>query len=89
MLYNLDDPKKVGPGMAVAIITTLYGVISAYLFFLPMAGKLKVRDDEERLVKEVAIEGILALHAGEAPVAGTTLCGQGHVRSRLALRPDQ
>ncbi len=67
MLYNLDDPKKVGPGMAVAIITTLYGTLSAYLVFLPIAGKLKVRSDEERIVKEVAIEGILALQAGEAP----------------------
>lgn len=67
MLTNLDDPKKVGPGMAVAIITTLYGTLAAYLFFLPVAGKLKVRSDEERLAKEVAIEGILALQSGEAP----------------------
>ncbi|MCM8773668.1 MAG: motility protein A [Candidatus Omnitrophica bacterium] len=67
MLNNLDDPKKVGPGMALAIITTLYGALASYLVFLPIAGKLRVRDDEERLVKEVCIEGILSLHAGEAP----------------------
>jgi len=67
MLYNLDDPKKVGPGMALAIITTLYGVLASYLFFLPIAGKLKIRSEEECIVKEVALEGILALHAGENP----------------------
>ncbi len=67
MLYNLDDPKKVGPGMAVAIITTLYGVLTAYLFLIPMAGKLKVRARQEMLIKEVTIEGVISLHAGEAP----------------------
>ncbi len=67
MLYNLDDPKKVGPGMALAIITTLYGVLASYLVLMPIAGKLKVRSEEEQLVKRVAIEGILALQAGEAP----------------------
>ncbi|MBD3246356.1 MAG: motility protein A [Candidatus Omnitrophica bacterium] len=67
MLYNLDDPKKVGPGMALAIMTTLYGVLAAYLVFIPIAGKLKVRSDEERLLKEVVMEGILGLQAGDAP----------------------
>jgi len=67
MLNNLADPKNVGPGMAVAIITTLYGTMIAYMVFIPIAGKLKVRSDEERLVKEMAIEGIMALQAGEAP----------------------
>jgi chemotaxis protein MotA len=67
MLYNLDDPKKVGPGMALAIITTMYGVLAAYLFLIPMAGKLKVRAQQEAIIKEVTIEGIISLHAGEAP----------------------
>lgn len=67
MLYHLDDPKKVGPGMAVAIITTFYGVLGSYLLCLPIAGKLKVRSQEEILLKEVMMEGILALQAGESP----------------------
>ncbi len=67
MLHNLDDPAKVGPGMALAIITTFYGALVAYLFCLPIAGKLKVRSSEEVLVKEVVMEGVLALQAGESP----------------------
>lgn len=67
MLYNLDDPKKVGPGMAVAIITTFYGAMAAYLVFLPIAGKLKVRSNEEVLLKEVILEGVMAIQGGESP----------------------
>ena len=67
MLYQLDDPKKVGPGMAVAIITTFYGSLAAYLLCIPVAGKLKVRSSEEVLIKEVVVEGVLAIHSGEAP----------------------
>ncbi len=67
MLYNLDNPKKVGPGMAVAIITTFYGALASYLIFLPIAGKLKVRSQEELLLKEVIMEGVLSIQAGESP----------------------
>ncbi|SNX55512.1 flagellar motor protein [Thermoanaerobacterium sp. RBIITD] len=67
MLKNLDDPKKVGPGMAVALITTFYGSILAYLVFLPMARKLNARSQQEVLLKEVMIEGILSIQAGENP----------------------
>lgn len=67
MLHNLDDPKKVGPGMALAIITTFYGLLAAYLIFLPIAGKLKVRSAEEILTKEIILEGILAFQSGESP----------------------
>jgi chemotaxis protein MotA len=67
MLNNLDDPKKVGPGMALAIITTFYGALASYLICLPIAGKLKVRSQEEVLRKEVILEGVLAIQSGEAP----------------------
>lgn len=67
MLHNLDDPKKVGPGMAIAIITTFYGALAAYLVFLPIAGKLKTRSNEEVLMKEVILEGVLSFHGGESP----------------------
>lgn len=67
MLSELDDPEKLGAGMAVALITTLYGALLANLFFIPLAGKLKERSEEEILIKEVIIEGVLSIQAGENP----------------------
>ncbi|NRA36920.1 MAG: MotA/TolQ/ExbB proton channel family protein [Planctomycetes bacterium] len=67
MLQNLDDPAALGPGMAVALITTFYGAVMANLFFLPWAGKLDTRGKEELLAKQVMIEGVLAIQAGENP----------------------
>lgn len=67
MLGQLDKPESVGPAMAVALITTLYGSILANLFFNPLAGKLSMRSAEEILMKEVIIEGILSIQAGENP----------------------
>lgn len=67
MLGKLEDPGTIGPAMAVALLTTFYGSVLANLIFLPVAGKLKVRSAEEILRKEVMIEGILAIQAGEGP----------------------
>lgn len=67
MLKSLDNPDAIGPGMAVALITTFYGSVFANLFFIPIAGKLKVRSSEEILLKEVMIEGMLSIQAGENP----------------------
>ena len=67
MLSELDDPSKLGSGMAVALITTLYGAFMANLFFIPLANKLKVKSEEEILIKELMIEGILSIQAGENP----------------------
>ncbi|HHW02859.1 MAG TPA: flagellar motor protein [Thermoanaerobacterales bacterium] len=67
MLGHLDNPEAVGPGMAVALITTFYGAVFANLLFIPIAGKLKVRSREEILLKEVMIEGMLSIQAGENP----------------------
>ncbi|MDD4569153.1 MAG: motility protein A [Tepidanaerobacteraceae bacterium] len=67
MLKNLDNPELIGPGMAVALITTFYGSLIANLFFIPISGKLKVRSREEILLKEVMIEGMLSIQAGENP----------------------
>lgn len=67
MLENLDNPDTIGPGLAVALITTFYGVILANMFFNPMAAKLKVKSSEEILLKEVVIEGLLSIQAGENP----------------------
>ena len=67
MLVSLSDPSGIGAGMAVALITTLYGAFLANIFFLPIAGKLRVRTQTEILVKEVIIEGILSIQSGDNP----------------------
>lgn len=67
MLGDLDDPDQIGMGMAVALITTLYGAVASNLLFLPIAGKLRLKSDEEVLMKLVMIEGILSIQAGENP----------------------
>lgn len=67
MLATLDDPSKIGEGMAVALLTTLYGALMANVVFLPAAGKLKVRTSNELLAKELVIEGILSIQSGDNP----------------------
>ncbi len=67
MLKQLDDPSTIGPGMAVALITTLYGTLYANLICVPLARKLKLRSKEEVLIKEIMIEGLLSIQAGENP----------------------
>lgn len=67
MLKNLNDVEAIGPSMAVALVTTFYGVILANMVFIPMAGKLKDRSDNEILYKEIMLEGILSIQAGENP----------------------
>ncbi|MCL1905671.1 MAG: motility protein A [Clostridiales bacterium] len=67
MLKSLDDPDALGPAMAVALITTLYGVILANLLFTPLAKKLKFQGDEECLRKELLLEGMLSIQDGENP----------------------
>lgn len=67
MLSQLDDPTNLGSGMAVALITTLYGSLLANMFCIPLANKLKEKSEMEILLKEVMIEGILSIQAGENP----------------------
>lgn len=67
MLANLSDPSTVGPNMAVAIVTTLYGSIIANVFCNPVVNKLKIRSSQESLMKEVMLEGMLSIQAGENP----------------------
>lgn len=67
MLQTMSDPSTIGPAMAVALLTTLYGAILANLVFNPMAGKLKARSKEEVLLREMIMEGILAISKGENP----------------------
>lgn len=67
MLAGMEDPSSIGLGMAVALLTTLYGAVLANVVFLPTAGKLKVRTAAELLVKEITIEGILSIQSGDNP----------------------
>ena len=67
MLQDLSDPAALGVGMATALITTLYGAFFANLFFIPMAAKLFERSAEESLMKNMLLEGVLAIHAGDSP----------------------
>lgn len=67
MLRQMDDPSKIGPAMAVAMLATFYGVTLANLIFLPLAGKLRTRSREEVHVRELMLEGVLALSKGENP----------------------
>ncbi|HYH04405.1 MAG TPA: MotA/TolQ/ExbB proton channel family protein, partial [Bacillota bacterium] len=67
MLGNLDDVSKIGPNMAVALITTFYGALWANLICVPIAGKLAARSGDEQFIKQIMIEGILSIQAGENP----------------------
>jgi chemotaxis protein MotA len=67
MLANLDDPSKLGQGMAVALITTLYGAVAANLVFGPFTEKLKIRSAQEIQVKEMIIRGVIAIQSGDNP----------------------
>ena len=61
------DSSAIGPSMAVALITTLYGSMLANFIAIPFASKLKIRSTEEMMVKEVMVEGLLSIQAGENP----------------------
>ncbi len=67
MLMRMNDPSMIGPSMSVALVTTFYGVITAYLIFLPLAGKLKRLSAQELMVKQLIINGILSMQAGDNP----------------------
>ncbi len=67
MLANLQDQSQIAQGMALALLTTFYGALAAYLIFLPIAGKLKRRSEDELFIKSVIIRGVLSLQAGEIP----------------------
>jgi chemotaxis protein MotA len=65
MLRNLEDKSSIGPNMSMALITTLYGSLVANTFMTPMATKLKSQSILESNVKEMIVEGVLSIQAGE------------------------
>lgn len=67
MLLNLSDASAIGPTMALALITTFYGSVLANLFFIPLAGKVRIRTDFEVYIKNIMIEGVLGVQSGQNP----------------------
>lgn len=67
MLADMSDPSKIGAGMAVALLTTLYGAIASNVVFLPFAEKLGYTNRQELLLMEIALRGIMAIQSGENP----------------------
>lgn len=68
LLSEVDDPSKVPKLMAAALAAAFYGLTAGYLLFYPMAGKLRRRSEEELLVKEIIIRGVLLLQSGVSPI---------------------
>jgi len=68
VLGNLADPEELARSIAAAFIATLYGVVLANLVYLPIASKLKFKLKDEKLEKQLIIEGVVSLNAGESPL---------------------
>lgn len=67
VLSNLSTPDKMAESIAVAFLATFYGIFTANIFWLPLAGKLKAKSQGEILLRELILEGVLSLQAGESP----------------------
>jgi chemotaxis protein MotA len=67
VMQHLDHMDEVGRGIAVAFVATIYGVAAANIFFLPVAGKLRLRLREEQVLKEMTIEGVVSILEGMNP----------------------
>ncbi|OOE55007.1 MULTISPECIES: flagellar motor protein PomA [Salinivibrio] len=67
MLSNMDDPKAIGPAMAVALLTTMYGALLANVFAIPIANKLTLRKEQEKLNRRLITDGLLSIQDGQNP----------------------
>ena len=67
VMGNLSDPSKLGSGIAVAFVATIYGVGAANLLFLPIASKLKNIVHRQALMREMVVEGMASIAEGENP----------------------
>jgi len=67
MLSNMDDPKSIGPAMAVALLTTLYGAFLANVIAIPIASKLALRLAEEKMNQELVLDAVLGIQDGQNP----------------------
>lgn len=67
VMQHLDKIDEVGKGIAVAFVATVYGVGSANLLYLPMAGKMKLRIRDEQIMREMKLEGVASILEGMNP----------------------
>jgi chemotaxis protein MotA len=67
MLANMDDPKAIGPAMAIALLTTLYGAMLANMVCLPIQAKLNIRANEELTCQKLILDALLAIQSGQNP----------------------
>ena len=67
MLLNMADPSAIGPSMAVALLTTMYGAIIGNVFGTPISNILMIRNDDENMIKEMIVSGIMSIQSGDAP----------------------
>lgn len=67
MLANMSDPSQIGAGMAVALLTTLYGAFVSNMFALPLSEKLATRNGEELFIKGIILQGVMAIQSGDNP----------------------
>jgi chemotaxis protein MotA len=67
MLANMSDPSAIGAGMAVALLTTFYGAVISNVVMTPLSNKLDLRSKEEALLRNLMVEGIVAIQSGEKP----------------------
>ncbi len=67
MMSNMSDPKSIGPAMAIALLATFYGAVVANMLALPIAEKLELRSNEERLSKSLVIDALLGIQVGQNP----------------------
>lgn len=83
VLTKIGNPAAVGPAMATAVMASVYGILLAYLVFHPIAGKLRLRDDQEILAKAMIVEAILLIRSGEMPSVI-----EKHLYSYLGTQPS-
>jgi len=67
MLLNMADPSAIGPSMAVALLTTMYGAIIGNVLGTPISTILNLRNDDESLLREMILSGIMSIQSGDAP----------------------
>ncbi|MBI1849960.1 MAG: flagellar motor protein [Planctomycetes bacterium] len=90
VMENLSDPSKLGGGIAVAFVATVYGVASANLIFLPIANKMKLKHKDHLITKRMYVEGIASIQAGDHPNIVEQKLGSLLVKEKKAeSRPGQ
>jgi chemotaxis protein MotA len=87
MLANMDDPKSIGPAMAVALLTTLYGAMMATMIMIPFADKLILRAEQEGLIQSMIIDALIAIQGGQNPRVIEAML-QNYVKEKQRVIPE-